>query len=122
MRLWRAGAVLATLALAGWCVVAIAALTADPHNGANIGAGLLGLVAVALAVVAESFLIASAQQWAWKVVGTAAIGAWPVWLASATNELLDRRGLLILGMVPIGLLIASLVLLYRGWTTHAVQR
>lgn len=121
MPLWKAGATLAALALVGWCVVAVAVLTAKPENGANIGAGLIGLVAVALSVLAESFLIASIDQSSWKALGIAAICAWPLWLGFSATDALDGVGLLVLGLVPIGLLVSSLVILCRGAKNHAVQ-
>ncbi len=120
MALWKFGVTLAVLGLAGCGVVAVAVLTAKPENGANIGAAFIGSAAVALSVVAESFLIASTDRSSWKAVGTAGISAWLLWLGIFATGLLRRVDLLIV-LVPIGLRLASLVLLYRGSKDQAVH-
>lgn len=122
MGLWKAGAVLASLALAMWCVVLAAVVTAKPENGANIGAGMIGLVAIALSVVAESFLIAATDRRSWKTIGVVALCAWPVWIGISTSALLGGPALRLLGLLPVGLVVVCLVLLGRGWRDQVLQR
>ena len=58
----RTGLVLAAAATLLWVLVAVALLTADPDDGANIGAGLAGLLALALSLVASLLLLASLRE------------------------------------------------------------
>jgi hypothetical protein len=116
--------VLASVALAMWGVLIVAFVTAKPENGANIGAGILGLVAIALSVVAESFLIASTDRGVWKTVGTVAICAWALVLGASSGDLLTGLALRLLGLIPVGPLVVCHMLLRRGWRGqgHSVMR
>jgi hypothetical protein len=111
--LWKAGVVLACVALAMWGVVIALLVTDDPANGADIGAGGLAFVGMALSVVAESFLIASTDRKPWKTVGAVAICAWA--LASVAPGTVYSLANLALGLLGVALHVVCLVLLWRGW-------
>jgi hypothetical protein len=104
--------VLASVALAMWGVVIALLVTDNPDNGADIGAGLLAFVGIALSVVAESFLIASTEPW--KTVGAVAICAWALAL-SVGAWTVDPLAHLALGLLGVALHVVCLVLLWRGW-------
>lgn len=111
--LWKAGVVLASVALAMWGVVIAMLVTDDPLNGADIGAGGLAFAGIALSVVAESFLIASTDRKPWTTVGIVAICAWAlIVVGSAWGDPLVK---LALGLLGAGLHVVCLVLLWRGW-------
>ncbi|MGY1717799.1 hypothetical protein ACI8AG_01955 [Blastococcus sp. SYSU DS0552] len=55
----KVGLVVAATATAGWALFAVAVATGDPDDGANIGAGLAGLLALALSGIALVVLLAS---------------------------------------------------------------
>ena len=114
MGLWKSGVVLASVALAMWVVVIALLVTDNPDNGADIGAGLLAFVGIALSVVAESFLIASTDRKPWKTVGAVAICAWALAL-SVGAWTVDPLAHLALGLLGVALHVVCLVLLWRGW-------
>jgi hypothetical protein len=58
----KAGVVLTIVADALWLVVVMAILATPPDVGANIGAGLLGLLALPLSIVAAAVLITTATR------------------------------------------------------------
>ncbi|WP_143030467.1 hypothetical protein [Blastococcus aurantiacus] len=58
----RTGLVVAALATLLWLLFAVALLTADPDDGANIGAGLAALLALGLSVVASLTNLASLRD------------------------------------------------------------
>lgn len=58
----RTGLVVAAVATLLWLVFAVALLTADPDDGANIGAGLAALLALVLSVVASLTLVSSLRS------------------------------------------------------------
>ncbi len=89
------GLVIAALATLSWLLFLAALLTADPDDGANIGAGLAALLALPLSVVSSVVLLASllrrspGEQVPWRrtaervaaalaVVSVAAFGAFLV--------------------------------------------
>jgi hypothetical protein len=69
----KAGVVLTIVADALWLVVVIAILATPPDVGANIGAGLLGLLALPLSIVAAAVLITTANSTAPRAAGAASI-------------------------------------------------
>ncbi len=77
----KAGVVLTVVADALWSVVVIAILATPPDAGANIGAGLLGLLALPLSIVAAVVLITTADSTAPHVASAASIGLWVVSVA-----------------------------------------
>ncbi len=77
----RAGVVLTLVADALWLVVVIAILTNPPDAGANIGAGVLGLLALPLSVVAAAVLITTADSTAPRAASAASIALWALSVA-----------------------------------------
>jgi hypothetical protein len=114
MGLWKSGVVLASVAPAMWGVVIALLVTDNPDNGADIGAGLLAFVGIALSVVAESFLIASTDRKPWKTVGAVAISAWALACSVPGDWTVDPLAHLAL-VVGVALHVVCLVLLWRGW-------
>ena len=110
----RGTAVHAGLGLVLWGVVAIAVSTEDPGGGANIGAGLLALLALALSILAASSLVISAETVIAKAVGYACIVGWVVWLALSVTGVGDRHLLFGLGLVAVALLVGCFVLALRS--------
>ena len=105
----RGTAVHAGLGLVLWGVVAIAVVSDDPGGGADIGAGLLALLALALSILAAGSLVTSARTVIAKVVGCACIVGWVVWLAVSVTGVGDRRMLVGLGLVAVALLVGCFV-------------
>lgn len=106
-------AVCAGLGLVLWGVVGFALLTTDPGGGANIGAGMLGLVAFALSILAASSLAMSAKTSTEKAVGLACITGWALWLSLAITDAVPWDLHLLVGLVPFALLIWCFVLALR---------
>ena len=55
----KVGLILAAVATSLWAVIVVAYLTTAPEEGVNIGAALLGLLAVPLSIAASVTLLAS---------------------------------------------------------------
>ena len=77
----KAGVALTVVADALWLVVVIAILATSPEDGANIGAGVLGLLALPLSIVAAAVLITTADSTAPRVASAASIALWAVCVA-----------------------------------------
>ena len=77
----KAGVVLTVVVDALWLVVIIAILATPPDAGANIGAGVIGLLALPLSIVAAAVLITTADSTAPRVASAASIGLWAVTVA-----------------------------------------
>lgn len=72
----KAGVALTVVADALWLVVVIAILATPPEDGANIGAGVLGLLALPLSIVAAVVLVTTADSTAPRVASAASIALW----------------------------------------------
>ena len=77
----KAGVVLTIVADALWSVVVFAILATPPDAGANIGAGVLGLLALPLSIVAAVVLITTADSTAPRAAGAASIALWALCVA-----------------------------------------
>jgi membrane protease YdiL (CAAX protease family) len=77
----KAGVVLTIVADALWLVVVVAILATPPDAGANIGAGVLGLLALPLSIVAAAVLITAAHSTAPRVASAASIALWALSVA-----------------------------------------
>ena len=77
----KAGVVLPIVADALWLVVVIAILATPPDQGANIGAGILGLLALPLSIVAAAVLITTANATAPRAASAASIALWALSVA-----------------------------------------
>ncbi len=109
----RGTAICAGLGLTLWCVVGFALVTTDPSNGANIGAGALGLVALVLSILAADRLAASASTPTAKAIARACMVGWGVWLVAAVTGTISRDLQLVLGLVPLALLAGCFILAVR---------
>ncbi len=109
----RGTAILAGLGLVVWGVVGFAVVTTEPSDGANIGAGALGLVAIVLSILAADRSAASASTPTAKAMGRACMVGWGVWLVAAVTGAFARDLQLVLGLVPLALLAACFVLALR---------
>jgi hypothetical protein len=112
----KTGVVLAVVADALWLVVVIAILATPPDEGANIGAGLLGLLALLLSIVVALVLINSAASTPPRAASTASIALWAIFLAlswTAANEV--QIGV---GLAAIVALTASAVLVGTDHRRH----
>lgn len=92
----KVGVVVAVVADALWLVVIIAILATPPDAGANIGAGVLGLLALSLSIVAAIVLITTANSTASGAASAASIALWALfvalaWTYAAQNEVGDHR-------------------------------
>ena len=83
----RTGLAFAAAATVLWALVLLAVLTADPADGANIGAGLAGLLAMVLSTAASITLLVAVAAPAsrrrgipWAAAGLAVLSVlvWPV--------------------------------------------
>ena len=79
----RAGVVLTVVAYALCSVVIVAIVTASPGDGANIGAGFLGLLALPLSIVAAAVLMTTADSTAPRVASATSIPLWALSVALA---------------------------------------
>src|SRR3712207_5926190 len=77
----KAGVVLTVVVDALWSVVVIAILATPPDAGANIGAGVLGLLALPLSIVAAAVLITTADSTAPRAAGAAPLSLWALYVA-----------------------------------------
>ena len=77
----RAGVVLTVVADALWLVVVIAILATPPDEGANIGAGLLGLLALTLSISAAVVLVATVDSTGPRATSAASIALWALFVA-----------------------------------------
>jgi hypothetical protein len=106
----KAGVALTVVADALWLVVVIAILATSPEDGANIGAGVLGLLALPLSIVAAAVLITTANSTAPRAASAASIALWALSVALSWTYV---------GLAAILALSTSAVLV---GTTHQRQR
>jgi hypothetical protein len=106
-------AVCAGLGLALWVVVGVALITTDPDGGANIGAGAIGVVALALSVLAASSVATTARTPTGKAVGRACIIGWVLWFVLSVTDAVPWEFLVALGVLSFGLLAWCFVLALR---------
>ena len=106
----KVGVVLTVVADAVWLVVVIAILATPPDQGANIGAGILGLLALPLSIVAAAVLITTANSTAPRAASAASIALWALSVALSWTYV---------GLAAILALSTSAVLV---GTTHQRQR
>ena len=106
-------AVCAGLGLVMWAVFGVALLTTDPGGGANIGAGMVALVAFALSILAASSLVTSAKTSTAKSVGLACIMCWVLWLGIAVTGADPDALYFIAGLIAFALLVWCFVIALR---------
>src|SRR4051812_45527314 len=82
----RVAVAFAGAALALWAVVAIAVVATPREDGANIGAGLIALLAMALSILAAILLIIAANSTLSRVASAGSIGLWAAFLLLAPND------------------------------------
>ena len=99
----KAGVALGGAALALWSILAIAVAVTPPEEGANIGAGLIGLLALPLSIFAAVLLIGGSDSTPPRAAGTASIVLFILVFLLAWNY----AG----GGVLIGLLVAAIAAL-----------
>jgi hypothetical protein len=112
-RTQRAPAVRAGLGLLLWGVTAALFLGTGADDGAHLGAGAVGFLAVVLSLWAADGLAASAGTTAARLVGRACTVGWGVWLLAAVTGVVPRDLQLALGLVPLALLVGCFVLALR---------
>ncbi|HZH20019.1 MAG TPA: hypothetical protein VEZ18_07465 [Geodermatophilus sp.] len=115
----KAGVVLTIVADALWLVVVIAILATPPDAGANIGAGLLGLLALPLSIVAAAVLITTADSTAPAVASAASIALWALFVTLAWTSAAENGVQISVGLAAILALSTSAVLV---GTAHRRQR
>jgi hypothetical protein len=100
-----------------WALVVLAVVTADPDDGANIGAGMVALLAGALSVVAAVLLLVSTSDRRVKVAGVVSLAGWAVcWLLPQLDVLPD--GLLVaVFAIALASLLAAAAMTVRGERT-----
>ncbi len=97
----RGGLICAGVAGTLWVTVVILIATTLRGGGANIGAGLLGLLAIALSVLAAVLLARAADNKAIRVSGVASAVAWAVFLGLPAFTLLMELARLAFGGVAL---------------------
>jgi hypothetical protein len=109
----KAGVALGGVALALWAVVAIAVAVTPREEGANIGAGLIGLLALPLSIFAASLLISGSDSTPPRAAGAAAIGLFVGYFLLALDHAV---GAVLIGVLfaAIAALCASVVLVVTG--------
>jgi hypothetical protein len=106
----KAGVVLTIVADALWLVVVIAILATPPDAGANIGAGVLGLLALPLSIVAAVVLITTADSTTPGAASAASIALWALFVALAWTYAAENEVQIIVGLAAILALSTSAVL------------
>ncbi len=109
----KAGVALGGVALGLWSVVAIAVAVTPPEDGANIGAGLIGLLALPLSIFAAVLLISSSDSTPPRAAGAASIVLFIVYFLLAWNY---AAGGVLIGVLfaAIASLCTSVVLVVTG--------
>lgn len=77
------GVAVAAVAIVVWILFAISVVSTRPEGGANIGAGLLGMLGIALSVAAAVVLIAGTQSTLVRAAGSVRIALLAVFLLVA---------------------------------------
>jgi hypothetical protein len=85
-------------------------LATPSDKGANIGAGLIGLLALILSVLAAAVLITSVQSIAPRAASAASIILWAVFVALAWTYAAADGVLISVGLAAIATLTASAVI------------
>ncbi|MGY1593083.1 hypothetical protein ACI79D_13975 [Geodermatophilus sp. SYSU D00708] len=111
--------VLTVVADALWLVVVIAILATPPDQGANIGAGLLGLLALPLSIVAAVVLITTTASTAPRAASAASIALWTLFVVLPWTSAAENGVQILVGLTAILALSASAVLV---GTAHGRQR
>ncbi|MGY1760812.1 hypothetical protein ACI79G_20140 [Geodermatophilus sp. SYSU D00779] len=106
----KAGVVLTVVADALWLVVLIAILATPPDQGANIGAGLLGLLALPLSIVSAVVLITTTASIAPRAASAASIALWALFVTLSWTYAAGNRVQIIVGLAAILALSTSAVL------------
>ena len=115
----RAGVGLTVVANALWFVVVIAILATPPDGGANIGAGLLGLLALTLSILAAVVLITAVDSTALRAVSAASLALWALFAARAWTYAAENGVQTSVGLAALVALSTSAVLV---GTAHRRQR
>ncbi len=96
-----------------WGVVGFSLLIPHPDGGANIGAGILALVALALSILAATSVLMSATTPASRAVGRACIIGWVLWAGLSMTDVVPWNLGLMLALIPLALLFWCFVLALR---------
>ncbi len=115
----KAGVVLTVVANALWLVVVIAILATPPDEGANIGAGLLGLLVLTLSILAAVVLITTTDFTAPRAASAASIALWALFVALSWTYAAENGVQVSVGLAAIVALSTSAVLV---GTAHRRQR
>ena len=109
----KAGVVLGGVALGLWSVVAIAVAVTPPDEGANIGAGLIGLLALPISIFAAVLLISGSQSTSPRAAGGASIVLFVVYFLLAWSY---AAGGVLIGVLfaAVAALCTSVVLVVTG--------
>ncbi len=109
----KAGVALGGVALVLWSVVATAVAVTPREEGANIGAGLIGLLAFPLSIFAAVLLINGSDSAPPRAAGAASIGLFVGYFLLAWNY---AAGGVLIGVLfaAIAALCTSVVLVVRG--------
>ena len=99
----KAGVVLGGIALALWLAVAVAVAVTPRDEGANIAAGLIGLLALPLSIFAAVLLISGSESTPPRAAGAASIALFVGFFLLSWNYAADR--------VLIGVLLAAIAAL-----------
>ncbi len=111
----KAGVTLGGVALALWSVVAIAVAMTPPDEGANIGAGLVGLLALPLSILAAVLLIRGSDSTPPRAAGGASIALFVGFFLLAGNYAADGvlTGLLLAGIAALCMSVLLVVTRHR---------
>jgi hypothetical protein len=109
----KAGAALGGVALALWAVVATAVAVTPREEGANIGAGLIGILALPLSIFAAVPLISGSDSALPRAADAASIGLFVGYFLLAWNY---AAGGVLIGVLfaAIAALCVNVVLVVRG--------
>jgi hypothetical protein len=109
------GVAVAAVAIVVWIVFAIAVVSTAPEDGANIGAGLLGMLAIALSIAAAVVLIVGTRSTLARAAAAVCIALLVVlWLVAPDDGVADG--------VNIGMLVAAVAGLAASAGTVASDR
>jgi hypothetical protein len=106
----KAGVVLTVVAIALWLVVVIAVLATPPDEGANIGAGLLGLPVLTLSISAAVVLITTADSTAPRAASAVSIALWALFMALSWSYAAENGVQMSIGLAATVALSTSAVL------------
>ncbi len=112
----KAGVVLTVVADALWLVVIIAILATPPDEGANIGAGLLGLLALPLSILAALVLITAVDSTTPRAASTASIALWALFVVLSWTPAIEVQ--ISVGLAAIVALTTSAALVATDHRRH----